>query len=337
MTNTYKILGQETSIGDIEKYTTVYSPINAQSSISNISITNADAEDAQYNLSFVKSQDVPTSSISLTTILTPESPAGFNLLTNNIPEDRGSTGLNTLYGSFNNSSGLDELDVAISFPTGYNQIFSRPDQYSAGVLNANSWFYFGGVVNDEIAGTATNPNVPTLHISSVPNSIADNSIAFAGTEEYIDPVWGNVFRIRYHGNNVYNISNLETQTKFDLYFVKNQPSVYIIVFRQFFADPSGLEQLGFSDGNQWIDIKYNSITPFAGTAWLLRSVADPGVTITDTYLTSSNAQKIISSILIEPGKTHEINGGICLQNGDQIRISSNSDKIITNVYGVEIE
>jgi len=50
----------------------------------------------------------------------------------------------------------------------------------------------------------------------------------------------------------------------------------------------------------------------------------------------SNAQKIIPTRSIEPNQVDEIVGGITLSAGDQIRVYSESDDLIVQVYGVEI-
>lgn len=51
---------------------------------------------------------------------------------------------------------------------------------------------------------------------------------------------------------------------------------------------------------------------------------------------SYNKHYAIYDKTILPGNTHEIKGGITLSSGDQIRVYSDSDEIIVNVYGVEI-
>jgi hypothetical protein len=56
----------------------------------------------------------------------------------------------------------------------------------------------------------------------------------------------------------------------------------------------------------------------------------------DTESESLNKHYIIYNKTIASGETHEIKGGVTLSAGDQIRVYSTSNEIITNVYGVEI-
>jgi hypothetical protein len=56
----------------------------------------------------------------------------------------------------------------------------------------------------------------------------------------------------------------------------------------------------------------------------------------DVLYTSLNKHIAIYNKIIAPGETHEIKGGVTLSAGDQIRVYSDSNEIITNVYGVEI-
>jgi hypothetical protein len=56
----------------------------------------------------------------------------------------------------------------------------------------------------------------------------------------------------------------------------------------------------------------------------------------DTASESLNKHYIIYNKTIASGETHEIKGGVTLSAGDQIRVYSTSNEIITNVYGVEI-
>lgn len=189
----------------------------------------------------------------------------FQTLATNIPANRGATGLTTLFGGFANANGSDEASISINFPSGYNQAFLG-GVYTFGHYNANGWFGFGTTSSSGFAGSPTNPSTPALHIGSVNNGSTDNNLAFLGTEEYVDAFWGPVFRIRYHGNNTYFGSNLATQTQTDLYFVRNQPSVYLVVFRQFVTDGNN-EQLAASTGASFADARFQNTTPLSGTAW----------------------------------------------------------------------
>jgi hypothetical protein len=64
---------------------------------------------------------------------------------------------------------------------------------------------------------------------------------------------------------------------------------------------------------------------------------DAGASVDENdLLTISNSQTIIPNRSIEPNQVDEIVGGITLSAGDQIRIYSESDDLIVQVYGVEI-
>ena len=51
---------------------------------------------------------------------------------------------------------------------------------------------------------------------------------------------------------------------------------------------------------------------------------------------SQNFQKAITGFTILPGEINEINGGITLSAGDQVRINTDSNDLIVNMFGVEI-
>lgn len=53
-------------------------------------------------------------------------------------------------------------------------------------------------------------------------------------------------------------------------------------------------------------------------------------------LNVSNSQTIIPTRSIEPNTVDEITGGITLSAGDQIRVYSESEDLIVQVYGVEL-
>jgi uncharacterized protein (DUF697 family) len=60
------------------------------------------------------------------------------------------------------------------------------------------------------------------------------------------------------------------------------------------------------------------------------------ITLQESTPQSSNKHIAIYNKSIASGETHEIKGGVTLSAGDQIRVYSTSNEIITNVYGVEI-
>jgi hypothetical protein len=163
------------------------------------------------------------------TITTSSGTATITNITTNIPADRGrGTAL------FINANS-DEGSVAITFPTGYTRSFLGTN-YTNGHVNANSWFTFGTTSSSGYQGSATNPAAPTIHIGSVDNSFSDNNMSYLSSESYTDSYYGEVFRVRYEGNANYSSSGINTI--WDLYFVKSNPSLMLLVWRQFTTDGS---------------------------------------------------------------------------------------------------
>ena len=174
------------------------------------------------------------------TITTSAGVATISPFTSNIPANR-NRGASVLFSTLN----ADESSVAIAFPLGFAPSFLGTT-YSSGHVNANSWFTFGTNSSSGYSGTATNPNVPTLHIGSVSNSTTDNNMSYTSTESYTDPYWGDVFRVRYEGNSNYNQQGVNTI--YDLYFIKNQPNTQLVVWRQFTTDGSSTSVSGSPPG-----------------------------------------------------------------------------------------
>lgn len=171
-----------------------------------------------------------------------------------IPSDRGTGTLTTLFGTPDNVSSFDDsAERLITFPTGYNRVFNG-QFYTQGYLDANSWFTFG-TTGGVHAGNASNPSVPSLHLTSVDNSSTDNSLVYIGQEEYVDPHLGTVLRVRYQGNRLWNIGNLAFTTDYDLYFIKNKPGLHLWVLRKFTPDDNA-EQFGWSNGANWLFVGY---------------------------------------------------------------------------------
>lgn len=241
----------------------------------------------------------------------------LNTFATNIPADRGSTGLTTLFGSFGQANGNDEASVQINFPSGYNQVFIG-NTYTFGHINANGWFGFGTSSSSGFAGNATNPSSPTLHLFSVNNSSTDNNLAFVGTEEYNDANWGLVFRVRYHGNRIYFESSYANQTQFDLYFIKNQPGLYLVVIRQFVTDGNN-EQLGISNGSSWVDLKQHNIggvTFSAGQAWQVSFVSGAAQYAIEADFTIAHNRTVGSPISIRESAAPSIDGAYIVSNVD---------------------
>jgi hypothetical protein len=196
----------------------------------------------------------------------------FAKITSGIPSDRG-RGTSVLYSTAN----TDEKSVAITFPSGFSPSYAGTS-YSSGHVNANSWFTFGTSSSSGYNGNATSPNQPTIHIGSVDNGSTDNNVSFVSTESYTDGTYGDVFRVRYEGNCKYNQTGINYV--WDLYFIKNQASKQIVVWRTFTADGSNQEVMGISTGSAWMASTLVTTGSFSGTSWEINT--------TSTTTTSSN-------------------------------------------------
>jgi hypothetical protein len=186
-------------------------------------------------------------------------------ITSGIPSDRG-RGTSVLYSTVN----TDEASVAITFPTGFSPSYAGTS-YSSGHVNANSWFCFGTSSSSGYNGNASSPNQPTIHIGSVDNGSTDNNVSYVSTESYTDGTYGDVFRVRYEGNCKYNQTGVNYV--WDLYFIKNQASKQIVVWRTFTADGSNQEVMGISTGSAWMASSLVTAGTFASTSWEITSTS----------------------------------------------------------------
>jgi hypothetical protein len=186
-------------------------------------------------------------------------------ITSGIPSDRG-RGTSVLFSSAN----TDETSVAVTFPSGFSPSYAGTT-YSSGHVNANSWFCFGTSSSSGYNGNATSPNQPTIHIGSVDNSSSDNNVSYVSTESYTDATYGDVFRVRYEGNCKYNQTGVNYT--WDLYFIKNQSSKQIVVWRTFTADGSNQEVMGISTGSAWMASTLVTSGSFSGTSWEITSTS----------------------------------------------------------------
>jgi hypothetical protein len=186
-------------------------------------------------------------------------------ITSGIPSDRG-RGTSVLYSTVN----TDEASVAITFPTGFSPSYAGTS-YSSGHVNANSWFTFGTSSSSGYNGNASSPNQPTIHIGSVDNGSTDNNVSYVSTESYTDGTYGDVFRVRYEGNCKYNQTGVNYV--WDLYFIKNQASKQIVVWRTFTADGSNQEVMGISTGSAWMASSLVTAGTFASTSWEITSTS----------------------------------------------------------------
>ena len=180
-------------------------------------------------------------------------------ITSGIPSDRG-RGTSVLFSTVN----TDETSVAVTFPSGFSPSYAGTT-YSSGHVNANSWFTFGTSSSSGFNGNATSPNQPTIHIGSVDNGSTDNNVSYVSTESYTDATYGDVFRVRYEGNCKYNQTGVNYT--WDLYFIKNQASKQIVVWRTFTADGSNQEVMGISTGSAWLASTLVTSGSFSGTSW----------------------------------------------------------------------
>ena len=203
-------------------------------------------------------------------------------ITSGIPADRG-RGTSVLFSTAN----TDEASVAITFPSGFSPSYAGTT-YSSGHVNANSWFTFGTSSSSGYNGNASNPNQPTIHIGSVDNGSTDNNVSYVSTESYTDGTYGDVFRIRYEGNCKYNQTGVNYI--WDLYFIKNQASKQIVVWRTFTVDGSNQEIMGISTGSAWMASSLVTSGTFASTSWEITSTStttSSSTTLDATAYTSS--------------------------------------------------
>jgi hypothetical protein len=192
-------------------------------------------------------------------------------ITSGIPSDRG-RGTSVIWSSLNSDEG--SAAVTIPFTVSY-----AGTNYTSGHVNANSWFTFGTSSSSGYNGNATSPNQPTIHIGSVDNGSTDNNVSYVSTEAYTDGTYGDVFRVRYEGNCKYNQTGINYT--WDLYFIKNQASKQIVVWRTFTADGSNQEVMGISTGSAWMASSFITAGTFASTTW--------EITSTSTTTTSSSS------------------------------------------------
>lgn len=202
-------------------------------------------------------------------------------MTSGIPTDRGQ-GTTTIFASANSDQG----SVIVNFPNGYEPEIGGTS-YSTGKLHANAWLAFPTTNYNSFASSASAPNVPTLHFTSVNNGSTDNNMSHVSTETYNDPSLGDVFRIRYEGSYRYNVSGINT--KIDLYFAKNNNKEILVVLRQFLADGSNQEQIGLSNGSSWLASNIISSTSYSnGNAWSIDNTVLVGVRDTLTTQTTTS-------------------------------------------------
>jgi hypothetical protein len=192
-------------------------------------------------------------------------------ISSGIPSDRGRGG-SVLHSTLN----TDEKSVAVTIPF---TVSYAGTNYTSGHVNANSWFCFGTTSSSGYNGSATSPNQPTIHIGSVDNGSTDNNVSYVSTEAYTDGTYGDVFRVRYEGNCKYNQTGINYT--WDLYFIKNQASKQIVVWRTFTADGSNQEVMGISTGSAWMANSFITAGTFASTTW--------EITSTSTTTTSSSS------------------------------------------------
>jgi len=212
------------------------------------------------------------SGIDVTVIHTqPGSTIGsISQMTSGIPLDRGQ-GTTTIFSTTNSDQG----SVVVNFPSGYEPTIGGVI-YSTGKLHANAWMAFPTTNYNSYSSSATAPNVPTLHFTSVNNGSTDNNMSHVSTETYNDASLGDVFRIRYEGSYKYNVSGINT--KIDIYFAKNNNKAILVVLRVFLADGSNIEQIGLSNGSSWLASNLiSSVNYTNGQAWEIENEVLAGV------------------------------------------------------------
>jgi len=237
----------------------------------------------------IGNQDVSGIPITVSHIIPGATTGTITQLTSNIPADRGRAAT-AIWTTANADQGL----VNITYPAGFApQVGSTA--YTAGTLHANAWLTFGTNSYNGYNGWSNNPNVPTIHFTSVNNGSTDNNMSYATTETYTDPYWGDMFRIRYEGSYNYGVSGINTLI--DIYFIKNQPTKYIVVLRTFQADGSNQEQIGVSNGSTWLAHNIISSTAYSsGQAWVMETQTTAGsTTVIGTVNTNASGQAVFSN------------------------------------------
>jgi len=218
-------------------------------------------------------------------------------MTSGIPADRG-RGTSTVFSQSNSDQG----SVVITFPSGYQPSIGGVS-YSTGKLHANAWMAFPTTTYNSYASSATAPNVPTLHFTSVNNGYTDNNMSHVSTETYNDASLGNVFRIRYEGSYRYSVGGINT--KIDIYFPSNDNETILVVLRQFIADGSNIEQIGLSNGASWIANNFiNTANYTNGQAWKIENEVLVGVQ--DTLATQTTGPSGILSFSNPNNYSYEV-------------------------------
>ena len=236
------------------------------------------------NISFatVGVQDMSGIEVEVEHLLPGATTGTISSLTSGVPADRGQ-GTSTIFSTANSDQG----SVVINFPAGYKFTIGSTD-YTSGKLHANAWMAFPTTNYNSYASSATAPNVPTLHFTSVNNGYTDNNMSHVSTETYNDASLGDVFRIRYEGSFRYNTAGINT--KIDIYFVKNNPKDVIVVLRTFLADGSNIEQIGLSNGSAWLASNMISNATYSnGSAFVINTaVSTAGYTSAGIQTTTSS-------------------------------------------------
>ena len=240
----------------------------------------------------------------------------------NIPANR-NRGTSILY-----STQSDEASVAITLPAGFTTSFLG-STYISGHVNANSWFTFGTATSSGYQGNASNPAAPTIHIGSVDNSFSDNNVTFISTEAYTDPFWGDVFRVRYEGNSKYTQSGVDTI--WDLYFVKNQPNIKLVVWRQFTTDGSSTSIAGTPAG-PWT-LNTTSTTNSSGQYSFNTALSN---TSYEFYIqidtpTLANALAITDAT---DGNTKVLNGGLTSLDYYRYDVNNTNNVTVSDIYSI---
>jgi hypothetical protein len=240
----------------------------------------------------------------------------------NIPANR-NRGTSVLY-----STQSDEASVAITLPAGFTTSFLG-STYTSGHVNANSWFTFGTATSSGYQGNASNPAAPTIHIGSVDNSFSDNNVTFISTEAYTDPFWGDVFRVRYEGNSKYTQSGVDTI--WDLYFVKSQPNIKLVVWRQFTTDGSSTSIAGTPAG-PWT-LNTTSTTNSSGQYSFNTALSN---TSYEFYIqidtpTLANALAITDAT---DGNTKVLNGGLTSLDYYRYDVNNTNNVTVSDIYSI---
>lgn len=208
---------------------------------------------------------------------------------------------------------------------GYGRVFDIYDYKNKFILKVNNSSYY------------------------IVNNIEDRDLTFIGSDSYFSTLGVNSPRVNSVNNNIIVGAGWGQQ----ILFSNNDGLTYTLYSVPNYFYGSHAQKWGYIEGKYvgmfWANgfsvtttdfITYTLVnTARAGYVWndgYTIQLGTKNVIRQDVVPFSMNKQKAIYNKQILPGESHEIKGGVTLSAGDQIRIYSQSNAIIANIYGVEL-